>query len=88
MKDNQGDLVTAVAAVKLNKDATTIGLVVNEAQKIERRHQTAEFLKRACQPGWRSFVWTARMRPAAHTTPTGQSELARDLHHSRRGWAA
>jgi hypothetical protein len=39
MKDDAGELVTAFAAVKLDEDAAMIGLVVNEAQKIERLHQ-------------------------------------------------
>jgi hypothetical protein len=42
MKDDAGKLVTAFAAVKLDQDAATIGLVVDVAQKIERLNQAPE----------------------------------------------
>ena len=43
--------MTAFAAVKLDEDATTIGLVVDVAQNIERLHQATEFLERSGEPG-------------------------------------
>ena len=36
MKDDAGELVTTFAAVKLDQDAATTGLVVDVAQKIKR----------------------------------------------------
>jgi hypothetical protein len=46
-----GKLMADLATVELDEDATPVGSVVNEPKHVERLDETAEFLKRTCQPG-------------------------------------